>query len=99
VKAVSISDMSAPRSASRIGCPASDGDERRAERLRDPFDRAPEEAGVEEIGGLDERGLRVRQPAQHGLGHYGLRVGAVRHAEELRPTRPFAAGPRRGERR
>ena len=45
-----------------------DRDQRLAERARDALDRAPEEAGVEEVGRLDERGLRVGQPAQQRLG-------------------------------
>ena len=59
-----------------------DRDERRAERARDSLDRAPEEAGVEEVGGLDERRLGVGETTEHGLGDDRLRV-AVRDAEKL----------------
>ncbi len=120
VNAASISDMSAPRSARRIGLPAS-GSTRywyqvishanvstsslftpergtietsgAPERACDAFDRAAEEARVEEVGGLHERRLRVRETPQDGLRHDGLRL-AVRGAEELRPARALPSRPR-----
>src|SRR6185295_7521125 len=75
-----------------------DRDEGRTERLGDSLDRPTEETRVEEIRRLDERGLRIREPAQHGLRYDGLRLDAVRPAEDLRPTRALTARAGRRER-
>ena len=59
-----------------------------AEALRDPRDRSPEGALVEEVGRLDHRQLGPREPAQDRLVHDAARPGGLRDSNSDAETRP-----------
>ena len=65
---------------------------RRAEALRDPADRAPELRGVEVVGRLDDRELRLGEPAQD-------RLARDRRLGRARATPSSAASEKRLRRR
>ena len=68
-----------------------DRDLRLAEALRDPGDRPPIGARVEEVGGLDEVELLLGETPQDRLGRNGWRLGRALAAEEAGP-RQLRAG-------